>query len=403
MKYINSFEDFVYENYETDLLKMSDEDKELLLKYDRELHDVMTEFEKEHVHLANVKNTKSEIKKYLDGRKNGKPYKIKLEYEDNKFSDDEWCDEMMRKLGDLKGKFIDINCYLTKFYIYRIDKTLGEIEFFNKYMHDDEVFPKTLQRPSVKLYNKALEYLSEYKYESVKELAKKDKDYKRVFTPEQSRKRLQKIIDKNGLGWKVVIDKNMIPRMSVRPYREFRINADNNFSEVDLQSLEVHEIEVHTARKANALKTGLYLFLYGLEGDNIFDEGLAIYNSLNKTKKQKPNIMFFISIKIVILYHLYVMDFDELFDFLVQVTNAPENVIVLALIRAMRVFSFNLYKTDYTDSDYLDGYERVKNMDDKLRKDLLEYPIGPNQLHELNTIKKFFEINKFKPLRNYPF
>ena len=115
-----------------------------------------------------------------------KPYKIKLEYEDNKFSDDGWCDEMMRKLGDLKGKFIDMNCYLTKFYIYRIDKTLGEIEFFNKYMHDDEVFPKTLQRPSVKLYNKALEYLSEYKYESIKELAKKDEDFIKMFDIDDS-------------------------------------------------------------------------------------------------------------------------------------------------------------------------------------------------------------------------
>lgn len=64
----------------------------------------------------------------------------------------------------------------------------------------------------------------------------------------------------------------------------------------------------------------------------------------------------------------------------------------------MRVFSFNLYRTSYTDTDYLDGYERVKEMDDKLRKELLEYLIGPNQLYELDTIKKFFEINKFKSL-----
>ena len=64
----------------------------------------------------------------------------------------------------------------------------------------------------------------------------------------------------------------------------------------------------------------------------------------------------------------------------------------------MRVFSFNLYRTSYTDTDCLDGYERVKEMDDKLRKELLEYLIGPNQLYELDTIKKFFEINKFKSL-----
>jgi len=396
--YIAPSDVFIFENYGDDLLRLTPETKNALVRCDRRFHKLMEEYEREHVHFANVKNVRSEIDKYLEARKKGKSHKLRLEYEDSKFSDDRWCDGMIRKLGELKNDLITVDCYLTKFYIYRIDRTIDSIMFLNEYSHDENAFPKNIKRPSEKLYRKALEYLVKYKYQSVQELADKDEDYRRVFTPEESRKRLQKIIDRLGYGWKVIIDDNMIPRMSVRPYREFRINAKNNFSEVDLRSLEVHEIEVHTARKANALKTGLYLFLYGLEGDNIYDEGLAIYNSLNKAEKPKPNIIFFIAIKIAILYNLYIMDTDALYEMLLGLTEAPEEVVVYAIIRAMRVFSFTTTETAYTDTDYLDGYERVKEMDSALKKDLLLYTIGPDQLYELPIIKKFMQVNKFKPL-----
>jgi hypothetical protein len=79
-------------------------------------------------------------------------------------------------------------------------------------------------------------------------------------------------------------------------------------------------------------------------------------------------------------------------------TEAPEEVVVYAIIRAMRVFSFTTTETAYTDTDYLDGYERVKEMDSALKKDLLLYTIGPDQLYELPIIKKFMQVNKFKPL-----
>ena len=40
----------------------------------------------------------------------------------------------------------------------------------------------------------------------------------------------------------------------------------------------------------------------------------------------------------------------------------------------------------------------VKDMTDEQRQDLIRYNIGPGQMDELEDIKKFFSINKFKPL-----
>ena len=37
-------------------------------------------------------------------------------------------------------------------------------------------------------------------------------------------------------------------------------------------------------------------------------------------------------------------------------------------------------------------------MTDEEREDLIKYSIGPQQLFELDTIKKFLNVNKFKPL-----
>ena len=38
-------------------------------------------------------------------------------------------------------------------------------------------------------------------------------------------------------------------------------------------------------------------------------------------------------------------------------------------------------------------------MDDKMRDDILHYNIGPDQKYELENIKEFLNVNKFKPLK----
>ena len=48
---------------------------------------------------------------------------------------------------------------------------------------------------------------------------------------------------------------------------------------------------------------------------------------------------------------------------------------------------------------YFKGWKLVNDMDNKTRDDILHYNIGPDQLFELNNIKEFLKVNKFKPLK----
>jgi hypothetical protein len=391
--------DYLTESFD-DMLKLSDEDKKKLIELDKKFNDLADEYEKEHIHFANVTNSDEVVENILKAIKEKKEkYDIGIKYEKSKIEDDKWCDRYIKELNDLKLQFIDLGCYLTKFYIYRINKIIEQILFFRKYLKDPNYKGEVKNRPSKKMYFEAIKLLKENPFEDIKELEKKDKDYKQIYTPEQSKKILQKEIDKLGYGWEVVIDGNMVPRMSVRPYREFRINANNNFSKVDLESLKVHEIAVHVARKYNALQSGLYLFIHGLKGNNVYDEGLAIYNSLNKVDKQKPNILFFICMKIVILYELHTKGIYSAYKKMKEILDVDDRRIALAILRASRIYIYTPLGNYSTDEDYLDGYLRVKKMSEKDRERLLELPIGPDQLYELDTLEKFIKINNFEPIK----
>ena len=100
------------------------------------------------------------------------------------------------------------------------------------------------------------------------------------------------------------------------------------------------------------------------------------------------------------------MDFIELFDWLVKETKTDQNKDIIEftvfknLCRFKRVVKdCSLYGGDaISESDYFCGYMLVKDMTDEQRQDLIRYNIGPGQIDELDDIKKFFSINKFKPL-----
>lgn len=391
--------DYLTESFDA-MLKLSNDDKNKLIELDAKFNELADEYEKEHIHFANVTNSDEVVENILKAIKEKKEkYDIGIKYEKSKIEDDKWCDKYIKEINDLKLQFIDLGCYLTKFYIYRINKIIEQILFFREYIKDPNYKGEVRNRPSKKMYLEAIKLLKENPFEDIKELEKKDEDYKQIYTPEQSKKILQKEIDKLGYGWKVVIDGNMVPRMSVRPYREFRINANNKFSKVDLESLKVHEIAVHVARKYNALQSGLYLFIHGLKGNNVYDEGLAIYNSLNKVDKQKPNILFFICMKIVILYELHTKGIYSAYKKMKEILDVEDRRIALAILRASRIYIYTPLGNYSTDEDYLDGYLRVKKMSEKDRERLLELPIGPDQLFELDTLEKFIKINKFPAIK----
>lgn len=381
-------------------MEMSPKDKHALLKLDKKFHKYMEEFCHEQVHFMNVANLQEEMERIVKKVEKNEDFEVKIKPEKNKFEDEYFCHRLAEAFQELRHEFTTLNCFLSKYYIELCEEKIRQIDFFNTYYKKKNLKPKYNTKPSKRVYDEAVKILKKHKFQKVDKM---DKKFQRNVSPEKSQKRLQKAIDDRGLDWKVVIDDNMVPRMSVRPYREFRISRTNLFSEVDLQSLEVHEVEVHTARKHWGLQTGLYLFLYGLGGSNIFDEGIAIYNSLNKCKNQKPNILFYVAIKIVIAYHLYEMDALELFKFVKDLTGAPDKVIAKQMVRVNRCMDnttlfFSSANFGSADQDYLNGYMMVRDMSEAERQELIKYPIGPAQMYELDNIKKFLKVNKFEPL-----
>ena len=52
----------------------------------------------------------------------------------------------------------------------------------------------------------------------------------------------------------------------------------------------------------------------------------------------------------------------------------------------------------HDDMSYFVGYQIIKDMTNKERKDILKYNIGPDQIKDLPDIKKFLRLNKFKSL-----
>ena len=127
-------------------------------------------------------------------------------------------------------------------------------------------------------------------------------------------------MNKRGYGFEVKLNPYMIARQNVEPHNTtLHIKTDGYFSQLDVESLRIHEIDVHVARRYYGLKLGLNLMVDGLLYRNELDEGLAINQSLHHNKYGvKPNLEFDIVIKTIIGKHIMEMDFCELYDFLID-------------------------------------------------------------------------------------
>lgn len=338
-----------------------------------------------------VANMDSECEKFLKARKEGKKYfpQIKLTT-DNGF----YTDGILPRLKKLLVEFTRFNCYLSKYYIELLEDMIRTVEFSfdikTKYPWYVEYRKQT---PSLENLELAMQMLKENPYEEID-------DSDRNISGTEAAEMIQKHIDKLGYKWKVKLNDKMIPRMNVDIDGTMNVNPNAKFSETDIEGLKRHEVEGHIGRRYYGLKTGLYLFLMGPKWSNTLDEGLAIWNSLHKVEKVKPNVKFNIALKTIIAYYLDKKDFCELFDMCKQLApNLPDKSLFANLVRFKREFQdCSLLGGNGDDQSYFVGYQIVKKMTDKERDDVLKYNIGPGQLKELPNIKKFLRLNKFESL-----
>ena len=140
--------------------------------------------------------------------------------------------------------------------------------------------------------------------------------------------------------------------------------------------------------------------VFGLDEANDFDEGIAVYNSLHRVKIRKPNILFNISMKTYVASMIPNKTFYEIFDICHEEFPAIDTKVLFKTISRFKreLGDCSLLGGNGDDQSYLCGYLKVKDMTQKQRDELIRYNIGPNQLAELDDIKEFFAVNKFKPL-----
>ena len=335
-----------------------------------------------------ITNLEEEFEKFMDFRKLNKKYFPIIKCPGATY------DESTLELGRyLLTEFFNFDCFLSKYYIDILNKMIGDIEFFMGKKSLQWFTTTNGQKPSLENFNKALDVVHSIPYDNE---SKNDRD----MNADDALKLIQKHIDDKGYNWKVEIKVDLLPRMSVSPDKKMFIKKSAVFSKVDIEGLNAHEVDGHIGRRYYGLKTGLRLFQHGLYGRNILDEGLAVYNSLHKVSKVKPNVLFNTALKTILVYKCDELDFCELFDYCKEFSgDMPDLSLFTAIIRLKASLEdTRLMGARGEDQSYFCGYQIVRKMDDKMRDDILKYNIGPNQIPELPDIKKFFELNKFKSL-----
>lgn len=377
-----------YLNTTEDSIKLSRQQKKKLLFLDRLFWDVAQMYHKDKAKY--VTNISEECEKFLTAYKSNIKYYPKLNFETPlKYE----SDGVIEKIDSLIYEFRNFNCFLSKYYIEVLmaykQMIKGCIDTKNNYPMFNAV---RLQKPSLEMYDLAMKTIKEHPYKKIDKAA-------RNLDANDAKEKIEDYLDELDWDWDIQLKSNIQPRMAVGA-EKMSINKNGTFSDIDIEGLKAHEIRGHVGRRYYAMKTGLYLFVEGLLWRNTYDEGLAVWNSINLVDEQKPNILFNIALKTIIGYKLSELDFYELFDFVHKlVPTVPESIVFKTIIRFKRELQdCSIIGGNGDDMSYFVGYQLVKSMTDKERDDILKYNIGPGQLNDLAQIKKFFRLNKFKPL-----
>ena len=385
MENILNFDEYIIES--NSLFLLDPETKSKLLVLDEKYHKLIEKFRTKYV-AQTVKNIKEEYDKFMAAHNLGQTYYPKLEI-DNSEVDMKIYDDM----GKLKEEFEKIkdNCYVAKFYLEKLSSMRLSLEQRKKL--EDGSYEPGDNPVDKELYNEALKVIKEHPYK------KPDFEDDRTNDSNTALEAIEDALDELGYDFDVQIDTGMLPRMNVKMGR-VNINKTSKFSDEDIEGLIAHEIKGHVGRRFYGKETGLWLFAYGTQSSSTYDEGLAVWNSLNKVKHKKDNVMFNIAMKTCISYLMFEMDFCDLFDWVKK--KAPGMTDYTAFKTVMRPRRRNKdcsIKSGEPMTTYFKGWKLVNDMDNKTRNDILHYNIGPDQLFELNNIKEFLKVNKFKPLK----
>ena len=368
-------------------LKMSPRDLQKLKGMDEEYGEVYS--------LRNldwnrkILNLEEEKDKFFELLEQGKRYNPVFDHNPEIYTEN----GMIKKAKDLRDRFKIFECYLSPFYVERLDFLIqyGEAMLLNK---DSQEYINSIVKifppPDKNLILEAERMIEENPYEKIGKS-------ERTIDAEEMKTKMEEVLKDLGYDrWKVKVVDTITPRMNVKDEYIVNINRKSKFSEDDFKGLVEHEIKGHVGRRWYGDKTGLILFRNGIMGKNQFDEGLAIYNSLYKVETPKPNILFNSSFMSIMTGQIQNLDFFDLFQFGKKYMPDSDKKLFSKLARMKRVcHDTSVLVGDFYEKDYLDGFLRVSKMNDKEREEIKKFNIGPNNYHQLDNIKAFLTVNGF--------
>lgn len=384
---MNNLYDYIYK-YSSCCLKLNRKDKKYLLTLDEEYGELMSRVRSEY-NEKDIENLDDELDRFMKMKKRGKKYYPILQTSKCGYDKSHLIDDLI----ELRNKFQGFQqCFLSKFYIEVLNRKIRWCKYAIDVCNGEyKEWPTNI--PDRELFEEALKVFKNSKYESSKQL-------ERDITSEQAKEMIEDALKELKYDWEVSIEDNMLARMNVQPDKIIRINKDSKFNIADIEGLIAHEIKGHIGRRFWGYKTGLNLFVYGLEYCPTLDEGLAVWNSINLVDHEKPNVMVNISLKYIIGYLKHYMDFCELFDYIKKIStkhNIPDSVIFKAIARSKReLLNMKIKGGKSDDCDYFLGYKMVNDMTDEQRDDVLKYNVGPNHLQDIPKIKDFLKVNNIK-------
>lgn len=385
MEHLLDFEEFILES--KSIFLMDNGTKSKLLTLDEKYHKLIEKFRTKYV-AQTVNNIREEFDKFMSAKQNGQNYYPQLEI-DNSSVDMTLYNGFVKLIDEFEG--IKDKCYVAKFYLEKLHSMKSSLEQ-RKELEEGTYEPG--ENPVDKeLYKQALQIIKDNPY--------KKPDFKtdRTTESDEVKEKIEDALDELGYDFDVEIDTGMLPRMNVK-MGKVNINKTSRFSDEDIEGLIAHEIKGHVGRRYYGKQTGLWLFAYGTQSSSTYDEGLAVWNSLNKVKHKKDNVLFNIAMKTCVSYNMFEMDFCDLFDWVKKHAKGMTDYTAFkTIIRPRRRNKDCEIRSGEPMTTYLSGYLAVNDMDNGLRNDILHYNIGPDQLFELKNIKEFLKVNNFKPLK----
>lgn len=348
-------------------------------KIEREYYSITSKFD---LNFPKILNIDTEKKKFFESIENNIIYNPQFEFQKKEYNEE--------KIKELKNLKIDSKTEdyfnLKLLYKKRIKSKLYEIKC-HKYWGEPISTNYVLKyrgEPTLSLLNKAITFCENYQRQKVKTT---------TISAMQAGEKLNDEVERlTGKRIKIDYVLCMPSKVNIMPAEQkIQISSSEEFSELDVERLKVHEIGVHYMRYFNAKRTEIKLLQKGTSNYIETEEGLAVYFEDLKGVLSNAQMHIYAG-RVIGAYFALRKSFYEVFMILRNYGFSDINAFNITA-RAKRNLSDTSLAGGFTkDYVYFSGYFKIKKYAEN--HDIKDLFIGKIKTEDVYLLKDF--ISKYK-------